>query len=42
MFCMAGVPSAGALIGPCIRGWKGKFPYIKKLFTCVLKCNVNM
>ena len=25
MFCMAGVPGAGALTGPCIRGWKGKF-----------------
>ena len=25
MFCMAGVPGAGALTGLCIRGWKGKF-----------------
>ena len=36
MFCMAGVPGVGAFTGPCIRGWKGMFFYIKNLVTCVL------
>ena len=30
MFCMAGVPGAGGLTGPCITGWKGKFFFLSK------------